>query len=457
MLARSKRIWARRIRTLERKIADALLRFFFDFECRGQQNVPYTGPAIVAANHPSYLDGVLLSVRVRRPIRFMAWEPLFKVPVVGWLLTTFGAFPVSPVRGQRKDAYDKAKALVLGGKVVGMFPEGKRSRTAQMEATVREGAARLAWETGAPLVPATITGAYRAWPYFRSLPRPARIRVRFHPAIDPRDYKDLAEEEAIASMLVEWRRRVDRTLRPGAKADGRISRLYLSPAPAPRPHELLLAVAASGFLLRAGSWIYQVIPVDYFLYLLADWRLIPQRRLTKWLRNTSPLFYILVFGGHVMEAVGLPRVAAGRALAATMVAALLPYFYERTFVAVGFVRGVVFAALLDFAAQHVAPTPLGPHVALPLFAAGYAASRRTVFWTYSVPFLSLYALGATWFMGGREELTAHMAAGAVAWAMTQVRPYLPPTGRESGPLASGEGLAPAPRIVVDASSPRTDD
>ena len=56
--------------------------------------------------------------------------------------------------------------------MVGLFPEGKRSRTGWMEPSLREGAARLAWETGALLVPATIAGAYRAWPYFAALPRP---------------------------------------------------------------------------------------------------------------------------------------------------------------------------------------------------------------------------------------------------------------------------------------------
>ena len=49
-------------------------RVLFTYDCVGEENVPAAGPAVVAANHPSYLDPVLLSLQVRRPIRFMAWD-----------------------------------------------------------------------------------------------------------------------------------------------------------------------------------------------------------------------------------------------------------------------------------------------------------------------------------------------------------------------------------------------
>ena len=97
----------------------------------------------------------------------------------------FGAFPVDTRPGRGQDAYERAKQLVLEGNLVGIFPEGKRSRAGWMEPELRGGAARLALETGAPLVSATIRGAFRAWPYFRALPEPAKIHVRYHDPIDP--------------------------------------------------------------------------------------------------------------------------------------------------------------------------------------------------------------------------------------------------------------------------------
>lgn len=418
----------RSLRSVERRILDWMFRLMFVYDCHGQEHVPAKGPAVVASNHPSYLDGVLLSIRLRRPIRFMAWEHLFRVPIVGWLLRSFGAFPVNAAPGKGREAYERAKALVQAGKVVGIFPEGRRSHSSRMEPTVREGAARLAWETGAPLIPVTITGAYRAWPYFRPLPRPARIRVRFHAPIDPSAYRGMSEHEAIASILVEWRRRVERSLKPGSKADDRIAALWSTRAVAPRLHEC--ALPALSFLLlwmRHAPSRYYAGPAAYLAYLVADAVLIPQRRRFKWLRNTSPLTFILIFGPRLFEALGLPAIPAGRSLDAVLVGALLPYFYERSSIALGFVRGLVVASALELAAQWFAARGFGPHVALPLFAAGYAALQRTVSWRSAAPLLAVYAVAVGWFMGGRSELLIHAAAGTVASVLAWLWPYRPPS------------------------------
>ena len=412
------------LRYVERKILQAVFRVLFIYDCRGQQNMPMTGPAVVASNHPSYLDALLLSIGVRRPIRFMAWEKLFKVPILGWIIRSFGAFPVNPAKGKGREAYERAKALVQAGKVVGIFPEGHRSHSHGLEPTLREGAARLALETGAPLVPVTIRGAYRAWPRIRSLPRPARINVRFHRPIEPAAYAHLAREDAIDAMMAEWRRRVERSLKPGARADERITRLYECAAPWPRLHELALAAVASILLLlKSAPWVYQLAPLGYVAFLLLDGWLVPQRRLVKWLRNTSPLLFILAAGPVVLDALGVPQVPAGNALAATLIGALLPYFYERSSIALGFVRGLVTAALFELIALRIAPTGLGPHVTLPFYAAAYAAWEKTVFWRYAVPFLGLYAVGASWYMGGREELVPHGLAAVAAWALSTLFPY----------------------------------
>lgn len=427
-------------RSLLRKILEALLRVLFIYDCRGQENIPLRGPAVIASNHPSYLDPVLLSVKVRRPIRFMAWQKLFDVPVLGWIIRSLGAFPVDSRPGHGREAYEKAKSLVLAGKVVGIFPEGKRSRKGWMEESLREGAARLAWETGALLVPATITGAYRAWPYFRSLPRPARIRVRFHRAIDPAPYRAQGEDEALPALLAELRRRVERSLLPGVKADVRISRIYETPAPPPRLHEWGLAVGFALLLAwRGAPWILEAVPLAYLAYTGVDYLWIRQSRVAKWLRNTSPVAFLVAFGPVLLASFGLPAVPAGASLAAVLAGALLPYFYERAGIALGYVRGVVLTAGFELAALQIEPTGLGPHVAFPVFAATYAAVARTVFWRYSAPFLALYAIGSWPLLGGAPlSLLPHALAGFLAWLTARTLPYRPrlrSRGRTAEPVS----------------------
>jgi hypothetical protein len=242
---------------------------------------------------------------------------------------------------------------------------------------------------------------------------------------------------------------VDRSLQPGAKADSRKVALYGSGAPWPRLHEVALPLVVSlVLLLRSGSLWYQVVPLAYLTYLFADATVIPQRRRVKWLRNISPLLFTLAFGPAVIDALKLPPVPAGTALAAALLGALLPYFYERALVSLRFVRGLALAAIFELAALLWAPSGLGPHVALPLYAAAFAGMQRTVFWRYSLPFLGGYTLFATWWMGGRPLLLIHGAAGALGLLLTHLVPYTlsreprgalrPPEGLSAGrPTATG--------------------
>ena len=399
------------IRDALRAVLEALFRVLFTYDCVGEEKIPATGGAIVSANHPSYLDPVLLSLQVKRPILFMAWDALFRVPLLGPMVRLFGAFPVDTRPGGGRAAYEAAKGLVQEGHLVGIFPEGKRSRAGWMEEDLRAGAARLALETGAPLVPATIRGAFRAWPYFRALPEPAKIHVRYHDPIDPVPYRALGEEEAVAALLDELRRRVERTLMPGVKADQRIEALYRSSAPWPRFFEAVPALSLALFVFWKTRSFAVVWPAyAYIGYLLLDLLALPQRRLTKWLRNGSAAVFVVAYGGWVLPKLGLPAPIGAAALAALLAGAGFPYLYERGRLALAFVQGLVAAALFAFGALYVAPTPLGPHLALPLFCAAFAWEERTVFWRYSAPILAAYALGVPWWLGGGVELLPHAIA-----------------------------------------------
>lgn len=411
------------IRDLVRTLLEALFRVLFTYECLGEEKLPATGGAVIAANHPSYLDPILLSLQLKRPIRFMAWDALFRVPLLGALVRLFGAFPVDTRPGQGRSAYDTARFLVEDGELVGIFPEGRRSQSGWMEEHLREGAARLAWDTGAPLVPATITGAYRAWPHFHALPKPATIRVRYHDPIDPAPYRALPEAEGVAALTAELRRRVERTLMPGVKADLKIEAAYRSSAPWPRLFESVPALGLALLVFWKTRSVAAVWPCyAYIGYLLADLLIVPQRRIVKWIRNASAPAFTIGYGGWVLPALGLPTVPGGRALAAVLAGAAFPYLYERSRLAIAFLQGVVAAALLELGALYLAPVGIGPHLALPLFAAAFAWEERTVYWRWAAPILAAYAIGVPLWLRGGVGLLPHALAGLFAWILVRFLP-----------------------------------
>lgn len=420
-------------------LLDALFRVLFSWEHAGSENVPAQGPAVVAANHPSYLDPALLSVAAPRPVRFMAWDALFKVPLLGALIRAFGAFPVDVRPGQGKAAFAQAKQLLEAGEVVGLFPEGRRSHAGWMEERLREGAAFLSLETGAPLVPTTIVGAFRVWPYNQRLPKPGRIRIRFHEPIDPAPLRALPEEEAVASLLGELRRRVDRTLLPGVKADLKMSVLYNQPAAWPRLSESLPALAAALVVFWRSRSLVAVAPAyGYIAYLLLDHFLIPQGRLVKWIRNASPVLFVFGYAPILLDALELPEIPAGAALGAIVAGALFPYLYEKGRTGLGFIAGFVLAAMLEVGALFLSPVDAGPHIALPLYAAAFAWQKRSVYSEYAAPILAAYALIAARLLGTEfVEAVPHAVAALLAWALSSA---------SFGRAATPPGDAPPPYV-----------
>jgi hypothetical protein len=233
------------------------------------------------------------------------------------------------------------------------------------------------------------------------------------------------------------RRRVERSLLPGVKADLRYAVVYRRPSPFPRWHEFLPALLLSLLVFWRTRALSLALPAyGYIACLMLDHALVPQRRSVKWLRNASPVLFLLGYGPTVLHALGLPAVLAPGALAAFTLGALYPYLYERGRTALAFIRGLVITLLLGLAATWYAPTPLGFHVAVALYAAAFAWERETVFWRYAVPALLAWAGAVTLVLHGGRELIPHGLAGLLGWLLVRALPDPDAPERDDSPSAS---------------------
>ena len=137
----------------------------------GAEKVPADGPIVVAANHRSYLDPLLLGTWFPRTIQFMAKKELFAIPGLGWLIRRWQAFPVDRERADLGSIRHALRILKEGG-VVGIFPEGTRNLAG--EAKARGGAVLLAATAGCPLIPVALVNTQNA---LRKL-RASKVEVR---------------------------------------------------------------------------------------------------------------------------------------------------------------------------------------------------------------------------------------------------------------------------------------
>jgi len=161
-----------------RAIARAILRIRFE----GDSNLPRSGPLIVAANHASSADPVLIGAflngKLGRPVNWLGKRELVEFPLTGWAFRIAGIHPVDREAADL-DAFRTAMRILEAGQVLAVFPEGTRSRDGALQA-VREGVGMLALRSGAPVLPVAVVDSDLAWPRGQLLPRFGRhVTVRY--------------------------------------------------------------------------------------------------------------------------------------------------------------------------------------------------------------------------------------------------------------------------------------
>ncbi|KQL49274.1 acyl-phosphate glycerol 3-phosphate acyltransferase [Brevibacillus choshinensis] len=161
----------------------------FRWQVIGREHIPKEGPVILCANHISLWDPPLLGSGIERMVNFMAKEELFRIPVIGFLITKFGAFPVKRGAGDRAAIRTTLK-LLEEGKIFGIFPEGTRSKTGEVGEGM-PGVAMFALKSQALVIPVAIIGPYRLF-------RPIKIVYG-----EPIDLTRLREAKSSADTLKE--------------------------------------------------------------------------------------------------------------------------------------------------------------------------------------------------------------------------------------------------------------
>jgi 1-acyl-sn-glycerol-3-phosphate acyltransferase len=175
-------------------------RIAFRIKFQGKENVPQHGACLIVPNHITFADPIWITIPLRRRIYYMAWDRPFRIPVLGFLMRIFGAFPV------RLDAVDasagrEAIDLLEQGKALVIFPEGGRTRTGDLM-QFKPGAFRLALTLGVPIIPVAISGAFEIWPASHLLPRPGKLSIQYLPPIEV----DRASEEMSNAQLKQLSR-----------------------------------------------------------------------------------------------------------------------------------------------------------------------------------------------------------------------------------------------------------
>lgn len=159
-----------------------LFKIYFRWEVYGLQYIPRTGPVLIASNHASFLDPVLLGTSLPRDMHYLARKTLFKNPIFGKILHIVNAVPVD--RDGNGMAGLKAILERLNhGCAINLFPEGTRTTTGKLQ-KAHTGIGLTVIKSTAPVIPARIFGSFEAYGKGSHFPKPKKIIIRYGAPID---------------------------------------------------------------------------------------------------------------------------------------------------------------------------------------------------------------------------------------------------------------------------------
>ncbi|MDT0545263.1 MULTISPECIES: lysophospholipid acyltransferase family protein [Streptomyces] len=194
--------------TFLKAVLGPLMRLMFRPQVEGAERIPGSGPVILAGNHLTFIDSMILPLVCDRQVVFIGKDEYvtgkgLKGRLMAWFFTGVGMIPVD-----RDGGHGGVAALMTGrrvleeGRMFGIYPEGTRSPDGRLYRG-RTGIARLTLMTGAPVVPFAMIGTDRLQPGGKGLPRPGRVTVRFGEPLEFTRYEGMDRDRFVLRAVTD--------------------------------------------------------------------------------------------------------------------------------------------------------------------------------------------------------------------------------------------------------------
>jgi 1-acyl-sn-glycerol-3-phosphate acyltransferase len=184
------------------------LRLIWRPRVEGREHVPDNGPAIIASNHLSFSDSIFMPLMVKRKVTFVAKAEYFTGKgIKGWLVKMFfvgtGTIPVDRAGGRAAQAaLDTQLRVLREGRLAGIYPEGTRSPDGRLYRG-KTGVARLALESGAPVIPVVMLNADEIQPPGKIIPKIKRPHIRFGRPLDFSRYAGMSGDRFVERAITD--------------------------------------------------------------------------------------------------------------------------------------------------------------------------------------------------------------------------------------------------------------
>ena len=190
-----------------------LIHALYRIRVEGAENIPAKGPVILACNHVSYVDALVIGGCIRRPVRFVMYYKIFQIPVLRSLFRIAGAIPIASFKENPQmleEAYASIDRMLARGEVVCIFPEGQITRTGEIN-PFRPGLEKILKRRPVPVVPMALTGLWGTFfsragaGVMKRLPKPLwyRVILRINPVLPPGQVTKAGLQKIINELVAE--------------------------------------------------------------------------------------------------------------------------------------------------------------------------------------------------------------------------------------------------------------